>query len=385
MNENQAMAVLHRVRDDILVGPAPVEQVIATAAGRQRHRRAALAAAAAVAVVAGAGAVVALQDDDSERPEPAVRLVENPAPVAWWGDGVLHVAHAEVEMAQPEYIVPVADGVVALTEPTPGETRTRLVHVTDDGAETMIGTRSFGYRLASDPGTGWVAWVDHPENEPTVLVVYDTEAGAEVARLDLPDDGPRHEVLDEGPYPLAIEDGVVHYASWDADYRWDVAGDEEPEPVTASGTYLLSRESGVELTRTHDPERGYGPPVVGSASEQGTELPDHVAVLSPDGRYALGLTLIGSYVRVFDVASGDRIPSGLTDDRAVVGATFGPGGTLVSTIGTPWEPPDDGWFSGPRPGSYGVAPFDIVSCEIGTTSCTTVVDGIEGEAIVLQS
>ena len=57
--------------------------------------------------------------------------------------------------------------------------------------------------------------------------------------------------------PIAIEDRVVYYAATDADHRWDVANDAEPEPVTDSTTYLVGFESGVEMTRTFDAEVGH--------------------------------------------------------------------------------------------------------------------------------
>lgn len=382
MNEQQVVETFHRVRDDIVVGPPPVLQVTAGAT-RRRRRTQVVAAAAAVAVVSGVGIAVGLWDGDGSRPEPAVRLVENPAPVAWWGGGRLHVAHAVVETPEPRAIVPVGDGVVTWTEPAAGEDRGPLVHVTDDGNQSTIGEKAYGDRLAADTTTGWVAWVDHSD-DATVLVVFDTAAGEEVARRELADDGPRHEVLDEGPYPIAIEDGAVFYADWDADYRWDVAAGAEPMQVTDGDTYLVDRESGVDLIRSYDTERGYGPPVLRREGEADAELPDSAGLLSPDGRHVLGLTAIGPYARLFDVADqGRRVPTGLTDDRAIADVAFGRDGTLTFAFGTPWTPPADGSRDLAPPADYNVAPFDLVSCAIATATCETVVDGIESDNVVL--
>ena len=155
------------------------------------------------------------------------------------------------------------------------------------------------------------------------------------------------------------------------------------ERVTDVGTYLLARESGVELTRSYDAERGYGPPVLRRDGETDVELPDSVGLLSPDGRYVLGLTSIGSYPRLFDVATQGRVPIGLTDDRAVVDVAFGRDGTVTFAFGTPWERPDDGDLGAPPPVSPWTEPFDLVTCEIASATCQTVADGIEGDNVVL--
>lgn len=383
MNEQQLTESLHRVRDDIVVGPPPVLQVHNAAARRRRRIRVGVAvtAAAAVAVV---GATVALHDRrDSTAPEPAVRLIENPAPVAWWGDGWLHVAHAVVELPKPDFIQPVGDGVVVWTQGTPGGTGAPVVHVADDGTTSTLAEKTDGWKFASDVTTGWVAWVDHPTDTPPALVVYDTRTGKEVGRHEVAEDGPRHEVLDEGPYPLSIEDGVVYYADWDADYRWDVASGEAPEAVTDSATYLVDREAGVEMTRTYD-EHGYSAPTVGPAGGAGAELPYWAFTLSPDGLYVAGGTSIGPEPRLYDLAAEHAVPTGIDASRPFLASAFGADGTLTYAFGTVRRVTQEEIESGPIDGAGLGAPFSLVTCEIATASCTTVVDDIGGdEGVVL--
>ncbi|KAA1415485.1 hypothetical protein F0U44_21115 [Nocardioides humilatus] len=379
MNEHQLMETLHRVRDDILVGPPPVLQVTAAAARRQHRVRAGVIAATAAAV-ALAGTFVALRDDDPERPDPAIRPIENPAPVAWWGDGWLHVARAAVEMPRPDFLEPVGDGVVTWTQATPGGTESPLVHVADDGTSTTIGSRSGGFALASDVESGWVAWVDNPwgQDGTTELVVYDTRAGKEVGRRSLSEDGPRHEVLDEGPYPIAVEGSKVYYADWDADYRWDLAIDLPPTPVTDASTYLLGLTAGVTMTRTYD-EHGYSSPTLELGGSLSVDLPYWAATLSPDGRYAAGGTSFGPAPRIYEIRPGRAIPTGQPDERSMLGYAFGSDGTITYTYGTPRRLTEEEVMNGPIPRSGSAAPYSIVTCVIATASCRTVVDDIDGD------
>ncbi|PWN02469.1 hypothetical protein DJ010_12035 [Nocardioides silvaticus] len=360
MNEQQVLEALHRVRDDIAVGPPPVLQVHAGAVRRRRARVAGLAAAAAVVTVAGVVTVGLVGGDEDGRPEPA-RQVENPAPVAWWGDGVLHVAHAEVEIARPWTMVDVGDGVVLeVAAPELGEqAESTLVHVTDDGTQSEIGTQTLGRRLVTDPDTGWVAWAVGSEGEAPELVVLDTRTGEEVGRRELPVDLPRRQVFGAEPAPIAIDDGSVYYTGPDGDYRWDVAAGAEPERVTTGDTHLLDVEAGTQLTTD-----------------------DKGQVLVPGARYAVSQSGIGSQVRVFDVATGDRVPSGLEPDDAPDQIAFGTDGTITYAFSTPWRRPDD--FDPETEIPRSTPPRWLVTCTLGTDTCTTVVDGIGGdEEIVL--
>lgn len=339
MNENQVVETLHRVRDDIVVGPPPILQVTAGATRRRRVRAAGIVAAVAASAVVAAGVVAALPGDDGRVPEPAQRIVENPASVGWWADGVLHVAHAEVALPQPWLMVDVGDGVVTMSVPPEGgDLRSTLTYVTDDGIQVEIGTKSWDRRIVADPDRGWIAWADGTEGGPTELVVHDVYQHREVGRREIPAGGPRDQLPGGGPRPIALEDGTLYFAGWDGDYRWQVGRGLDPRRVTDAETYLLDVEAGVELT-------------VGETQ---------ASVLSPDGRYAMGQTGIGSFVRLYDAATGDRIPSGIPADLAVDSVVFGPGGTILYSV-----------------------PSEIVSCDIAVATCTTVVDGIDGDAVVL--
>ena len=194
-------------------------------------------------------------------------------------------------------------------------------------------------------------------------MVYDTRAEEEIGRRELPDSGLRDQIPG-GQRPIAIEDGVVYYASWDADYSWDLANDADPEPVTDADTNLVDVESEAQLI----------------LSEKNAQ------VLSPDGRYSMAQTGIGNLIRVFDVATGDRVPTGLSDDQAVDSLAFGSDGTVTYLISTPWTRPDDFDPSDPPPTDFTIAPYRLITCEVATASCRTVVDDIGGdEDVVLAS
>lgn len=355
MNEQQVLETLHRVRDDIAVGPPPVLQVHAGAVRRRRARVAGLAAAAAVVTVAGVVTVGLVGGDEDGRPEPA-RQVENPAPVAWWGDGVLHVAHAEVEIARPWTMVDVGDGVVIDAQPPQAETgaEATLVHVTDEGIRSDIGTHTWGRRVVADADTGWVAWT--ARGEPAELVVLDTRTGEEVDRLELPVGGTRKQLFGGELNPIAIDRGSVYYTGPDGDYRWDPASTEAPAPVTDFDTYLLDVEAGTLLTSEDEAES-----------------------LSPDARYTFGSPGIGS-IQVFEVATGDRVIPSFDPAVGHDAYAFGRDGTITFAFSSPWQMPEDfDVENDPVPESMSVAPHRIVTCTLETNACETVVDGIGGD------
>lgn len=381
MNDLSAQALLHRIRDDIEVGPAPVARVMQAGARRRKAHRAAWVAGLTAACLAGAGLVGALHHPDDR----GITETPNPANITWWGDGVLHLERVEVRTPQPEVMVSVRDGVVLWSRSTTGVQPEPVVYVDESGATTTIGHKSWSSPLASDPATGWVAWVEATRSAPPILVVYDTEADREVGRRELTERGPRWEVMDEGSYPIAIEDGQVFFAAQDGDYRWDVASGSEPERVTDVGTYLHDEEAGVELVVPYDPKRGYGDVVIRRPGSPDVTIgTDGASRLSPDGRYAVATSYDGtSRPALYDAITGDRLETG-TEGRPVLAATFGPDNTLTYVIGTPPEPtsPDEGIgpFFTKMPGP----PYELVTCHIATASCETVAGEIGGPGVVLS-
>jgi hypothetical protein len=374
MNDLSAQALLHRIRDDIEVGPAPVVRVMqAGARQRKAHRAAWVAGGLTAACLAGA-ALVGVFHHPGDR---GITETPNPANVAWWGDGVLHLDRAQVRMPEPDMMVEVRHGVVLWSETEPGIQPEPIEYVDEEGTSTVIGQKEWASNLASDPETGWVAWVEATRSTPPILVVYDTEADREVGRRELMERGPRWEVMDEGSYPIAIEDGEVSFAAQDGDYRWDVASGSEPERVTDADTLLMDEQAGVRLVRSYDPDRGLGDVTIQRPG--GPDLPvrtDGRIELSPDGRYAVAVDGIGS-ATLIDTRTGASLETGLAD-TVVSAATFLPQGSVTYVAGTPMDPSQD---IGPAFASS--PPYRLVTCEIATSNCETVVDDIAGTSVVL--
>ncbi len=170
MNETQTREFLHRARDGIAVGVPPVAEVMAAGAKQRRVRRAgwvgAGVATAALAVGVAVVAPGAFQRGDGR----LLAHAANPANIPWWADGVLHLANVEVEAANLDTMVQVRNGVVYWSTTETGSAPTPVVHVDEEGTATTIGDKSQDSPIASDPTTGWVAWVNDTETTPPILM-----------------------------------------------------------------------------------------------------------------------------------------------------------------------------------------------------------------------
>lgn len=376
MSIEQTAEVFRRVRDGISVGSVPVEQVI-EAGRRYRRVRRGLRAGTAVSVVVGVVGAGLLLPPVFDRPGPIAGVVaaDNPANVAWWADGVLHLDDVQVTVPGVTELVDVPDGVVY------GNEQGEVVAVADDGASTTLGRKVAGAPLVASADSDWVAWVDPRQDDP-VLVVYDTQTLAEVARWDLDHRGPRWGLLDAGSYPIAIDQGVVYFAAQDGDYRWPVR-EAEPQRILSDQQFLLDHQGGVEVTRPPyaDGDKIHFRP---AGRDSSYTRAGNGAQLSPDGRY---LIPFGPHyrVRVYDTSTGNLVPTGLATDRPVMTVAFGPDNTATYLLGHPAEPADsepvDGIFLRAPSG-----PFDLVTCRIRTQECAVSVrNASDIPAVVLPS
>jgi len=352
--------LLRQVRDEIDVSPAPVADAMQQGR-RLRRGRWTLAAAAATLLVSGT-AIVLLNLPDSTEPG-LVGHVENPLNLPWWGDGVLHLQHVEVEAKGLQGLVVVPDGVVYADE------RREVVHVGDDGRREVIGKDVLAGQLASNPETGWVAWVDNgkrPVGSPPVIIVYDTILGEEVDWRDVTGAGRRFQVMDEGAYPIAIDGKTVWFAALDGDYSWKV-GKGEPVPQPAVTRYVYDVANGTSIAQKAGSDRliwdsrGFDDPgsVLGSRGS-----------LSADGRSVLTWRpdVAGEPLLYRDEA---LLPTGLEAGAHVEAGAFGPDGTVTYVVST--------LQTGERgPAGWG-APYRLVTCTVETAECHTVITGIESQ------
>jgi hypothetical protein len=318
--------LLEREAQRVRPSSLPIDTVVADGYGRLRRRRLGTVAAAAVVLAAIAPSTVNWMGEDSTVDQPSDVVPSDPS----WGpyrvaDTVYlggDVMTSDKKLA--DQLAEVPGGVVYSTDTG------RIVLFTRDGTKRQIGDHADTHAgpirrrfpaLASDPATGWVAWMEEPDGKDYGdIVLYDTTAGAygeEVDRLRVGFDGPRDcgEARTASYGPFAVDDGAVYYCTAEGDFVWrPTAADAEPERIlpvagdpTTSDDYLLDVRAGRQVVLRY----GDGPPTA-EISPVGTTRPETViradlfdAFLSRDGRYLGSLRELR--MQVYDTSTGERI------------------------------------------------------------------------------
>lgn len=318
--------LLSREAQRVRPAPAPIDAVVADVRTRVRRRRlGTTAVAAALAVLAAAGPwVVGRIGESSTVGQPVTVVPSNPV----WGpyrvgDTVYlggDVTASNERLADQMATVP--NGVVYSTDTG------KVVLFTRDGVERQIGDHADTHSgpiqqrfpaLASDPDTGWVAWMEEPSGKDYGdIVVYDTTVGShgeEVDRLRVGFDGPRDcdNVRTSSYGPFAVDDSSVYYCTAEGDFVWrPTRGGADPERIlpvagdpTTSDDYLLDVRAGRQIVQRY----GDGPPRA-EIMPAGTTRPQTVirgdfydGFLSRDGRY---LSTHES-MDVYDTSTGRRV------------------------------------------------------------------------------
>ncbi|NYD42195.1 hypothetical protein [Nocardioides panaciterrulae] len=341
--------------------PVPPLAAIEARAGahRRRRRRRAAAAVAAVLLVAGLGTYVGARPVPGTTPTPPRVLdLDNPAPAAWWANGVLHLAGVSVLLPRVEELVDLGGGAVI------GEEDGAVVLVSATGELTTIGRKIPGAPLAATAEHGLVAWVDPGDQRPR-LVLYDIDQKRVRAEKDLQYRGPRWGELDEGSYPIAIDGETVYYADQFGDWRWRPPY-QSADPVDHRG--LVDVSSAVVLRqldqRTLDvvqPFFSVDHQLEGAAGAQ----------LSPGGEYVLtrvpGGPAFGP-VRIYDARSGERLWTGLRPGDQVLDASLGPEDVVTYVTAHRADQPEAGEFV--RMSFTG--PYELRVCRIGERTCFRV-------------
>ncbi|MGH3360900.1 MAG: hypothetical protein ACRDOM_00445, partial [Nocardioides sp.] len=288
----------------IPVGQPPITRVVARARARRRRTLTwTLGGVAVLALLLGVGTWLGTRPPEPAVPEAAVRQQVNPADIAWYANGVLHLAGVTVRLDGLTDVVEIPDGVVY------ADRDGRVVLVAADGELTRLGQTDPGKRLAASAERGWVAWVDQDTEELVVhSVVNDLELG-------------RHPVLD-GAQPVAIDQDKVFWAGAYGDWAWRV---QEGDPEQLEGGTLLDVSSAVRAHRFADGIR-----IVQPLFDVEIRVPGEHAELSPDGDHVV--TWSGDDdpqdFRVFSTTSGEEELVGLAPDDLPQVASFGPDSTI---------------------------------------------------------
>ena len=308
-----------------------------------------------VLVVAGLTWWTARSNEEPPRAElrPATaEQVQNPAEVAWYAEGRLHLEH--VVLALPE----LRDVAVAGVGAVYADDRGRVVQVGEDGARTLLGAKDPDAPLVG--ADGWVVWVDQGAEVPE-LRVYDATAGEVVGARALT--GPGAILV----RPLAVDDGTVFYTDPDGTRAWRPADGEprsdvvEPARLLAASSRTRAYQLGADVIRV---ERSY----LGVAHD----LAGAGAALSDDGGYAL--TRTGSSrnglrpVVVYETRSGKDLPSGI-DDRfeVALAARLGAAGRVTYVVGKAVTETAPGFVRTTPSGQ-----LELRSCDLTVPECETV-------------
>lgn len=313
----------------IPVRPPPVTEVLGMARARRRRRTAWIAGGLASALAVAGVATWLGTRPPPPLPDTRVTVTQNPAEVAWFASGTLHLRAVAVDLPQLDTIVTVPDGVVY------ADGEGRIVLVDHAGVLHGLGWTTPGLRLASDAESGWVAWQDAERDE---LVLYDTVSGDEVDRLGAIDDAE----------PVAIDQERVYFNDPDGAWAWEL-DEEQPDPV--SSDRLLDVASAVRVSEFSEASIRIAQPLF----DIEVSVPGSGAMLSPDGRYVLTRVDFGEpdEVRIYEAASGDQVDTGLGPQHRALAATFGSDDTVTYVVVLRDHAPGSGEFvrqseSGPQ-------------------------------------
>ena len=326
MNELQVEEIFRDAVASVDTLPPPLEAFRERAAHEQRRRR-----RRGTRQVAAAGAVLVLlvtaswignrsDGDSAARAQPVVTMVENPADIAWWADGSLHLANVTVEVPPsgqpPDHLAQINGGAVY------GDDTGAVAFAGDDGEVTRIGTKAVGAPLVASDESGWVSWVDPRDGSPE-LVVYDLTARGELASRPLPSVGTRGDGVEVGSHPIAIDGDKVFYAADDGEHAWTLP-DGATERVEPPG--LLAVANGTRVWQVDPTTITMVQPFFSLRFDRAGSG----AQMSPDGNRVLTRTSrageggAAAAVHLYDTRSGESLWTGLTRRDVPIAATLGP-------------------------------------------------------------
>lgn len=326
---------------------AYVEVPEAGTAPRRRRARGPLVVVAALLAVGAAGSWWALREPAEVEPPlgPAeVRVADNPAPVAWYADGQVHLDGAVAAVAGVRALVEMGEGAVYL------DGDGRVVRLEPDGERLLLGRADPAYGLVGSEVLGWAAWVAPGGS----LDVVDVPAAALLARRDLPEGPPR-------PRLLSMRGTVLLHADADGLHEWDLSSgtyDTEPEadgPVVdvVGGTRVVQAQDDVLVA-----QRPYGEPLV-RVGRDGRVSPRQQYLLARVGEG-------GTQVRAWSLVTGEEVRTGTTGADVVLDARFTAGDLVTYLLADRAAVPEAGEAS--RNSTAG--PLEVRTCQLRTGRCT---------------
>ena len=362
MTEQLAEEIFRTASESIDVLSPPVDGAIGQAhTMRRRQRRVAVTSTAAAVVVIAGVTWATTRPADPKPPEPSPANVvrsTNPAAIAWYAGGKLHLANVAIELPPLTDLVEVGGGAVY------GDREGVVAFVTAAGTRTVIGEKVAAAPLVGSDQYGWAAWVD-PRGETPALVVYDVVGMKVLDRLELPSPGAGWQDLDVGSHPVAIDQDHIFYVAQDGDFSWAPL-DDDPELLDRQG--LLDSAS---TTRVYEVPRGIDM-VQGFFSVNFVRRGEG-ATLSAGGNYVLtrvpGERTPGAPFRplLYDDRSGDRLVTGVGADELVLDASFGEEHDVVYVVGRAAD------FGGGADLDGSNDPLlTLRSCQLGTADCHDV-------------
>lgn len=354
----------------------PTPDAIRTLVRRSRARRLriGLAAAAALALVGAlTGWLLTLSTPAESGLAPArTTAADNPAPVAWFANGALHLDQVVIELPPLRGLVVIADGAVYV------DRRGAVVQVDARGRRARVGTTTPGSRIEVAEDRSFVVWTDPGEGAAPrpALVVLDVASGEVTDRHPLAPGRVAGQVAGAGPMGvIAVEAGRVIYRDAGGTSSWR-PGDERSAPVSEGR--LVDTASGTSVVRAADDTLLVHP--AGSGDPDDPADPAHPAdawpiagvdaELSTDGRRVLTreadrLSIYGT-VRIYDTRTGAALPTGIGPQDRVITASLGPGDTVTYLVARAQDQP--------RPGSFVrlsfVGPWQLRTCSVTTGRCT---------------
>lgn len=358
---------LRAAAESVLVYAPPDEEALTDlgSAAPRRRRIGVVAGAVAVALVLGGGTWWAdRSSDDSE--DAVLEAVEpsrarNPADVAWYSEGVLHLTNATYPLPQLLQLGVLGAGAAY------GDTEGNVVHLADDGTRTLLGTKDPGSPLVTSDEEGRVAWVD-PDG-PT-LKVYDLSQAEIVGELDLPPSltGPE-EMTDTRP--TAFDREFLYYATSDGWGRWAPG---EPEPEETGQGDLFDVSSSNRMFQLDDRRISLDQPFFNVVYE----VPGRGGGLSADGNYAFTRSPDDGRVLVYDTRSGDLVDVSPPDPDRVIDVVLDPPlAVTYITVDQDAFPQQEGSDSNRVQG-------EIVTCQLDDGECETAVTLVlDSEAPIL--
>jgi hypothetical protein len=343
----------------VVLGPAPDELAVA-AAPWWWPRWAGPVAGLVVLVLALGGWAwwVERGAGEGDRLPVALSAVEpvrsrNPAEVAWYADGVLHLAHATYALPALRHLAVLGAGAVY------GDDEGRVVHLADDGVRTLLGTKDPMVPLVTSDPLGWAAWVDPAGPNPRLLV-YDVGQSDIIAELVLPASraGPQEE---PDTRPVAIDQQTVYFVTSEGARAWRPTRDagfvEELDlPV------LLDVSSANKMFQLDDRLVLLDQPFFSVTHN----VPGRGGQLSADGDHAWTRSPEDGSVLVYDARSGERVDVRPPEDLTVADVVLAPEGAITFLTLDP-----DG-FAAPEGSDSNPLRGELVTCRLDDGACAAL-------------